>query len=109
MPDSKTSRLLSFVFYPIAVLYNYVRSFFEIKLDSYAPTNLAIIDITCSQGLSDMEPVYVPKEVKNPEKIYATLQETRDSCSFKKTEGSNNKYRYFYKILLAPSLIIITL
>jgi hypothetical protein len=39
------------------------------------------------QGHNDMEPVYVPREVKNPEKIYATLQETRDSCSFKKTEG----------------------
>ena len=29
----------------------------------------------------------IKSEVKNPEKIYATLQECRDTCGIKKTEG----------------------
>lgn len=39
------------------------------------------------QAQGDLECHYVPTEVKNPEKIYATLQECRDSCGVKKTEG----------------------
>ncbi|OXA62813.1 Ras GTPase-activating protein 1 [Folsomia candida] len=42
------------------------------------------------------EGIYVPKEVKNPEKIYATLQECRDSCGFKKTEVCK-KSGYLFK------------
>lgn len=38
------------------------------------------------QGGNALEGIYKAKEVNNPEKIYATLQECRDTVGIKKTE-----------------------
>jgi len=44
-------------------------------------------DDSVLQGGNALEGIYKPKEVNNPEKIYATLQECRDTVGIKKTEG----------------------
>lgn len=48
------------------------------------------------QGGNALEGIYKPKEVNNPEKIYATLQECRDTVGIKKTEVCK-KSGYLYK------------
>jgi hypothetical protein len=86
MGNAKLCRFFNCIFYPFYLALCTFKSFINVQqLSVIFPPNTAMIDYL--QGHNDMEPVYVPREVKNPEKIYATLQETRDSCSFKKTEG----------------------
>lgn len=48
------------------------------------------------QGGNALEGIYKPKEVNNPEKIYATLQECRDNVGIKKTDICK-KSGYLYK------------
>ncbi|ODN03089.1 Ras GTPase-activating protein 1 [Orchesella cincta] len=48
------------------------------------------------KGGNALEGIYKPKEVNNPEKIYATLQECRDTVGIKKTEVCK-KSGYLYK------------
>jgi Ras GTPase-activating protein 1 len=49
--------------------------------------NLFFLKFGKKQSQGEQDASYKPTEVKNPEKIYATLQECRDTSGIKKTEG----------------------
>jgi len=48
---------------------------------------------------------YKPAEVKNPEKIYATLQECRDTSGLKKTEGRLPSCQFLFCLCLINLII----
>lgn len=75
---------ISKIFTWLISVISYFCGMFKYKLNVGVEVNNAKSEL---QGGNALEGIYKPKEVNNPEKIYATLQECRDTVGIKKTEG----------------------